>query len=204
MHKFLEILLSQIATIATAVVAYYLYKKSKSDELENAVRIIILEIKESERIVKNLNEIKTAGNFYPDDLLKITPLKGWIKYSYLFIQKLTNDEYDQLNDYFKKCDILEKYIEKNHNFFWITTEERAKQKEILGARLAQEKPDLSAVDFKNQLENLSELYFSNTSAYTPAGIKTQMDRNLDSISMITTTPVWNKLKVIAKYNDLLG
>ena len=94
MSNIVEILLSQtaaFATIATAIVAYFIYKKSKSDELENAVRIIILEIKESERIIKNLNEIKGSGNIYPDDLLKVTPLKGWVKYSHLFIQKLNND-----------------------------------------------------------------------------------------------------------------
>lgn len=207
MNNILQILLNQtaaFATIATAIVAYFIYKKSKSDQLENAVRIIILEIKESERIIKNLNEIKGSGNIYPDDLLKVTPLKGWVKYSHLFIQKLNNDEYDQLNDYFKKCEVLEKYIEKNHNFFWITTEERAKQKEMLGAKLAQEKPTLTPEEFKTEIETLAELYFSNTSAYTPAGIKTQLDRNLDSISTITTTPVWNKLKKIARYNDLLG
>lgn len=207
MDNILQTLLNQtasLATVATAIVAYFIYKKSKSDELENAVRIIILEIKESERIIKNLNEIKNSGNIYPDDLLKVTPLKGWAKYSHLFIQKLNNDEYDQLNDYFKKCEVLEKYIEKNHNFFWITTEERAKQKEMLGAKLAQENPRLTSEQFKIEIETLADLYFSNTSAYTPAGIKTQVDRNLNSISLITTTPVWNKLKKIAKYNDLLG
>ena len=120
------------------------------------------------------------------------------------MKKLNNDEYDQLNDYFKKCEVLEKYIEKNHNFFWITTEERAKQNEIMGARLACKKPHLSPDEFTTELDKLLSLYFQNTSAYTPAGIKTQIDRNLNSIVTITTTPVWNKLKTIAKYNDLLG
>lgn len=207
MQNIIQTLLNQTATFATiitAIVAYLIYKKSKSDELENAVRIIILEIKESERIIKNLNEIKNSGNIYPDDLVKVTPLKGWVKYSHLFIQKLNNDEYDQLNDYFKKCESLEKYIEKNHNFFWISTEERAKQKELLGASLAKEKPNITPEEFKTEIEKLSELYFTNTFTYTPAGIKTQLDRTLNSISTITNTPVWNKLKIIAKYNDLLG
>ncbi len=202
-----EILLNQtgsFATILTAIVAYLIYRKSKSDELENAVRIIILEIKESERVIKNLREIKSSGNLYPNDLVKVTPLKGWVRYSHLFMKKLNNDEYDQLNDYFKKCEVLEKYIEKNHNFFWITTEERAKQNEIMGAKIAYEKPSLTDEDFTIELDKTLKLYFSNTSAYTPAGIATQLDRNLNSITLITVTPVWNKLKLIAKYNDLLG
>jgi|WetSurMetagenome_2_1015567.scaffolds.fasta_scaffold287857_1 hypothetical protein len=203
----ISILLSQtaaFATIITAIVAFLIYKKSKSDELRSAVRIIILEIKESERVIKNLEEIKNSGMLYSTDLVKVTPLKGWVKYSHLFMKKLNNDQYDQLNDYFKKCEVLERYIEKNHNFFWITTEERAKQNEIMGAKLAYEKPELKDQEFKIEVEKLLATYFTNTSGYSPAGIKTQMDRILNSMTMITTTPVWDKLKIIAKYNDLLG
>lgn len=202
-----QILLGQtaaFATIVTALVALGIYLKTKQDELENAVRIIILEIKESERIIKNLWELKNSGAMYPTDLVKVTPLKGWIKYSHLFMKKLTNDEYDQLNDYFKKCEVMERYIEKNHNFFWVTTEERAKQNEIMGAKLAFENPDLTPIDFRKKLEDLLALYMESTTGYSPFGIKTQMDRNLNSITLVTITPVWNKLKKIAKYKDLLG
>lgn len=202
-----NILLNQtasFATIITAVVAYFIYKRSKDDELQNAVRIIILEIKESERVIKNLIEIKNSGNIYPTDLVKVTPLKGWVKYAHLFMKKLNNDEYDQLNDYFKNSEVLERYIEKNHNFFWITTEERARQNEILGAKLAYDFPALTPQEFSTKINDLLSLYFANTTAYTPAGIKTQMDRILNSMIMVTTTPVWNKLKSIARYDDLLG
>jgi len=192
------------ATILTAVVAFLIYRQTKKDELEGAVRIIILEIKESERAIKNLIEIKNSGSGYSNDLIKITPLKGWVRYSHLFMKKLNNDEYDQLNDYFKKCEVLEKYIEKNHNFFWITTEERARQNEIMGANLAFKEPELEDSAFKVKVDALLSLYFKNTSSYIPAGIKTQLDRNLNSIVLITTTPVWNKLKKIARYTDLLG
>lgn len=195
--------LGTLATVVTAFSAYYVYKSTKQGELEDAVRIIILEIKESERIIKNLIEIKNSGNSYPDDLVKVTPLKGWVRYSHLFIKKLNNDEYDQINDYFKKCEILERYIEKNHNFFWITTEERARQHEIMGAKYAFN-PEIPDAEFKDNLETLLEKYRSNTSSYVPAGIKKQLDRNLNSITLITSTPVWNKLKSLAKYNDLLG
>lgn len=192
------------ATILGAIVAYVIYLNSKKDELQNATRIIILEIRESERIIKNLSDIKNAGGMYPDDLIKVTPFKGWAKYSHMFIQKMNNDEYDQVSEYFKKCEILEKFLEKNHNFFWITTEERARQKEIMGAKLAIEFSELSNEDFKKKVDTLSQLYFSNTTLYSPAGIATQIDRILNSISLITPTPTWNKIKRIAKYKDMLG
>ncbi|NCN52544.1 hypothetical protein GW943_01920 [Candidatus Parcubacteria bacterium] len=192
------------ATILTAVVAYIIYRASKADELQNGVRIIILEIKESERVIRSLLEIKNAGGNYSTDLIRLTPYKGWARYSHLFIKKLTNDEYDQLNEYFKKCESLERYIEKNHNFFWITTEERARQNEQLAAQYAFKNPTIEDDDYKEQIEQSLSLYFENTSSYSPAGIKTQMDRHLSSTNLITTTPLWNKLKELAGYKDLLG
>ncbi len=192
------------ATVLTAVVAFLIYRRSKADELESAVRIIVLEIKESERIIKNLVEVKNSGSLsYPNDLVKVTPLKGWVRYSHLFMKKLNNDEYDQLNDYFKKCEVLEKYIEKNHNFFWITTEERARINEQTGGKLAYDQPMLEPAEFLEKLNAILTTCFTNT-GYVPTGIKMQIDRTLNSIALVTMTPVWNKLKMIAKYDDLLG
>jgi hypothetical protein len=200
---------SAIATIITAWVAFKIYRQAKNDEIEYAARIIILEIRESEKTVKRLTEFKNANPDphsvgYPNDLVKIIPLKGWEKYSHLFIKRMNNDEYDQISDYYNKCEILEKYLEKNYNFYWITTEERAKQKEALGAKLAYDKPDISPEDFRREIEKIGDHYSSNTLGYLPAGIRQQIDRNLNSINLITLTPTWNKLKNIAKYNDLLG
>jgi hypothetical protein len=209
-----EILLNQssaFATVLTAIVAIALYFKSKRDEIENAGRIIVLEIRESERILKSLIEIKKSEINYPDDIIKVVAFKGWIKYSHLFIKKMNNDEYDQISEYYRKCELLEKYLEKNHNFFWITTEERARQKESIGAALSLRKnaSEFPLVDYKDpkfraEVEKFSQYYFENTSLYSPVGIKTQIDKILDSVPMITLTPTWNKLKSIAKYNDILG
>lgn len=198
-----------LATIVTAIVAYKIYQKAKADELENAARILILEIRESEKAIKKLLDFKNANPDpkligYPNDLIKIIPSKAWAKYSHLFIKKVNNDEYDQLSDYYNRCEVLEKYIEKNHNFFWVSSEERAKQNEILAAQLAFKDPNIKKELFDIEHEKITNLCFKNIVPFTPAGIRTQIDRNLNSISLITTTPTWNKLKSIAKYDDLLG
>jgi hypothetical protein len=190
-----------LATVLTAVVAYWLYRKAQRDEIENAAKIIVLEIKSSEKVIKDLLETKNMNLPYSSDLVKLTPYKGWIRYSHLFVRQLNGDEFEQLNSYFKNCETLEKYIEKNHNFFWITTEERARQHEIMGATLARENPTWDALIFADNIERMLETYRANTSAFTPQGIKTQMDRYLNSTPLVTTTPVWNKLKRMAKYED---
>lgn len=204
--NWLTVLLSQtaaIATVGTVWIALYLYRKAKSDILQDAARVLILEVRESEKIVKNFLEEKLNGREYRDSLIKVLPYKGWQKYSHLFVKKMSNDEYDQLNQYFKHCEILEKFIKKNHNFFWITTEERARQKEAIGARLAYDKPGLEGDAFREEVEEICRRYFS-TMRYTPQGIKSEIDLVLDSIYLISNTPTWNKLKSIAKYEDLLG
>lgn len=212
MNSFWNAMLGQIATlatIATAFVAYYLYQKSKADDIESAARILILEIRESEKAIKKLLDFKNVNPdpksaSYPNDLIKIIPSKAWTRYSHLFIKKVNNDEYDQLNDYYSKCEVLEKYLEKNHNFFWVSTEERAKQNEILAANLAFNNSSLTKHEFDAEHEKITNLCFNGIAPFTPAGIRTQIDRNLNSISLITPTPTWNKLKFIAKYDDLLG
>lgn len=193
-------------------VVWYLYGKAKRDERKTAAKTIVLEIKEAEKVIKMFLEIKNSGGGYPADFYKVTPYKAWDRYSHLFIKKLNNDEYQQINDFYKKSEILEKYIEKNYNFFWVTTEERARLKEKIGIDYAQkviadEAAGLENVmeqDHKALIEKMAKLYMDNTSTYTPAGIKIEIEKILGSTTLIINTPTWNKLKKIADYVDLLG
>ena len=208
----LKIYHSSISTLLAGSVALYLYSKSKRDEIKTAAKTIILEIKEAEKVIKIYSEVKNSGGSYPTDFYKVTPFKAWEKHSHLFIKKLNNDEYEQISDFYKKCEILEKYIEKSYNFFWITTEERARLKERVGVdtaiRLIEKNPNvldnIKEGEFRPQVEQMALLYMSNTATYLPAGIKTEIDKVLNSINLIINTPTWNSLKKIAVYKDLLG
>jgi hypothetical protein len=210
--NFLSSYHSSLATLITGGIAWYLYQKSKWDELKTAAKTIILEIKEAEKIIKVYMGIKNNEGLYPTDYYKVTPFKAWDKYSHLFIKKLNNDEYEQINDFYKKCDTLEKYIEKNYNFFWITTEERAKLKERIGMDFSLDlirsgiELDFEKTDgqYRAEVEKRSKLYMSNTGPYSPAGIKTEIDKTLNSINLIINTPTWNNIKKIAGYKDTLG
>lgn len=211
MQHFLEIF-NGVSTILAGSIVWILYVKAKKDEIRTAAKTIILEIKEAEKIIKIFIDIKNAEGSYPTDFYKVTPYKAWEKYSHLFIKKLNNDEYQQINEFYKKCEILEKYIEKNYNFFWVTTEERARQKERIGAenalKLISADPhvieSIKEGEYRNQVEKISLLYMSNTGVYLPAGIKTEIDKILNSVTLIINTPTWNNLKKIAGYKDLLG
>lgn len=208
----LKVYHASISTLLAGGVAWYLYYKAKKDEIRTATKTIILEIKEAEKIIKFFLDIKNRNESYPTDFFKVTPYKAWNKYSHLFIKKLNNDEYEQINDFYKKCEILEKYIEKNYNFFWVTTEERARQKERIGADFALNMylQDKDAIKHKERqhfddVEKLTAvLYMSNTGVYLPAGIKTEIDKTLNSITLIINTPTWNSLKRVAGYKDILG
>lgn len=210
--EILETYHASIATLLAGSVAWYLYGKANRDELKTAAKTIILEIKEAEKVIKLFLDIKNSGQSYPSDFFKVTPYKAWEKYSHLFIKKLNNDEYQQINEFYKKCEILEKYIEKNYNFFWVTTEERARQKEKLGSGYAQRLAstnssllnDISEGEYRDDIEKISLIYMSNTSTYVPVGIKMEIDKILTSLTLIINTPTWNNLKKIADYKDMLG
>lgn len=206
MNEWISILLGQTSTIATLLsgwIAYNVYKHSKEDEVDTAARILFLEVKESEKELKKLIEYKinTGGDNYPHtDIIKLIQNKAWSKYSHLFIDKLTTDEYEQLNAYFKKCEIIEKYFEKQHNFFWVTTEERARMHEQLGSKLAYENQTLDDKTLNAIFEKTSALYRRNTTLYSPQGITSEINKQLESITLPSVTPLWNKLKELAKYS----
>ncbi len=196
--------LTAIVTAVGAIAAYVIYEKQKKDDLKNAARAVLLEVRQSEKIVKALLTIKESSIDYPKQFTKILPQGNWYKYSHLFVNEMANEEYEQMNEYYGYCETIEKYLIKNHNFFWVTTEERARQKESLGAILAEKNTALSPSDFKELIESVSSLYISNTSAYAPQGIITEINKTLDSITLISTTPTWGTLKRIARYKDILG
>lgn len=212
MINFIQTYHSSIATLLAGSIAWHLYRRAISDELKTATKTIILEIKEAEKIIKIFLDIKNSGANYPTNFYKVTPHKAWDKYSHLFIKKLNNDEYQQINDFYKKGEILEMYIEKNYNFFWVTTEERARLKEKIGFDAALDLisknvnvlDDIKEGEYQDFVEKKALLYMSNTSLYAPAGIKMEIDKTLSSISLIINTPTWNNLKKIADYNDILG
>ena len=111
-------------TFIVGSLAFYIYTKQKADEKNSAARILFLEIKESEKELRKLIEYKihTGGADYPpENIVKLIQNKAWVKYSHLFIENFNTDEYQQLDEYFKKCDIFEKYFEKQHSFFWVST-----------------------------------------------------------------------------------
>ncbi len=189
-------------TFVVGSLAFYIYTEQKADEKNNAAKILFLEIKESEKELKKLIDYKISNPqaSYPyENIVKLIQNKAWIKYSHLFIKDLNNDEYQQLDEYFRKCDILEKYFEKQHNFFWIATEERARQKEEMGSKMAYDNQAMLPDEFKIKIENTARLYIDNTLIYNPKGITNEINKQLESIYLLSLTPIWSKLKELAGY-----
>ena len=76
---------SAIATVLTAGVAYWLYRLQKNADFESGARIVVLEIKEAEKTIRALLEIRNSApdvnaTIYPEDVVKIVPNKSWNKY----------------------------------------------------------------------------------------------------------------------------
>lgn len=191
-----------LTTFGVGSLAIYIYIRQKSDEKGNSARILFLELRESEKELKKLIDYKitTSGEDYPQqNIVKLLQNRSWSKYAHLFIENFNNDEYQQLDEYFKKCDILEKYFEKQHHFFWISTEERARQKEGIGAKLAFDNPTMPPAVFSTTVNDISNLYIQNTRTYAPAGITIEINKQLEAITLISVTPLWTKLKDLASY-----
>ncbi len=192
-------------TFVVGSFAIFLYLYQKHDTKNSAARILFLELKESESEIKKLIDYRLTHRtdavfIYPQtNIIKLIPNRAWDNYSHLFIEDFNTDEYQQLDEYFKKCILLERYFEKQHEFFWISTGERARQYEQIGAKLAYENPAMTVQNYSDSLRTIQILY-ANSMNYAPQAITNEINKQLDSITLPSTTPLWNKVRTLADYD----
>ena len=97
-------------TLIVGFLAFGLYFKQKSDKKRDASKIILSEIVNSEKIIKEVKEIKklttlAVGNINigPDPMKFHLGVLSWNKYKYLFIGDFESYEWEKVNLFFAKC-----------------------------------------------------------------------------------------------------
>ena len=113
-----------LATMLTGYFAVRVYKNQKLDERINAARIITSEIRNAEEGIEAIKQrLETVGF---GDFPSVLPLNSWRRYLYLFAKDFDQDEIELINSFYVRCEAIEDYVKRDNNFFWITTEERAR------------------------------------------------------------------------------
>lgn len=88
-----------VAGVVTATVgyfAYFVYEKGKSNQLEDAARIIILDIRNAEDAVNGVRLHSSRQSW----LKVVWQENSWLKYKHLLVGELNSDEFKLLDQFF--------------------------------------------------------------------------------------------------------
>lgn len=184
-----------LSTIVAAGWAFLVYNKSKTDNKMQAARVLLMEIRNAE---ERINQIKQKiADEQTNDLPSVLTQRNWKHYSHLFVSDFDQDELKLITNFFDYSEIIEDLCKRNNDFFWITTEERAKVTQQKLAELvihAEQNPETSLVDMKR---NFLDKFVNDGYSYAPQKTINVIKLHLDKIEMLTTASCGVKLKKIA-------
>lgn len=182
--------------------ALFIYLKQKSDERTNAATTVLLEIRSAESKIDIIIDKLDKKN--STDLPQVLPVNSWRKYSHLFVKNFDLDEIQLLNSFYSSCEIIEDLSNRQNNFVWVTTEERARAVQNILATIHDDfQKDSVAGDplakhrFDSRKIGLGEFFMNEGLSYAPEKILSGLRYQTQNIKRITTTPCGAKLKQLA-------
>lgn len=188
---------SSFVTILVGSVAIFLYLKQKSDFKEQASRALLLEIRTAEERLAQLSDMVTSGS--RDDLPTVLTSGSWKVYSHLFVGDFDQDELKLITTFYNYGEIIDDFVKRNNNFFWITTEERARvvQQKLVDL-VIHSKTQETPVDLEQLKHELLDNFANDPYSYSPQKTTSAISSYLEKTPQITTTSAGLKLKMLAK------
>ncbi|MDR0463055.1 MAG: hypothetical protein LBG64_02445 [Pseudomonadales bacterium] len=182
----------------SALVIYYLQRRSK---IRNAAIVLLGEIRTAEQNI-NIANSSLEQMFFIDWPI-IMPENSWRKYAHLFAKRLDRDEFKMISSFYSNCELLDFYTKRNDDFFWVSTEERAR---VLPGFLLDNISDIydkqgSEEDMQKRRDDIISLFTGKLLgiySYAPDVINKKMGLYLNKLSPISHSPCCKILKKIAE------
>lgn len=202
MSIFLE-LFSGVATMITGAVAIGIYFYQKKDAKIQAARVLLIEIRTAEERVNQIKE--QISNNSISDLPSVLASNSWKNYSHLFVRDFDVDEMKLMNSFYDCCEIIEDFSKRNNNFFWITTEEKARVLQQMLANTIEEKlkevPFQEIEEFKKSIDAKRDFirtaFDHHGFVYTPQKTIDEINKYLSRVPVVTISNCGLILKKIA-------
>lgn len=173
-----------------------LYIKQKKDYKREAAEIILMEIRNAE---KTINQIEEMGPIDSIRNLFILPVNNWNKYNHLFVKDFDRDEWDLINSFYSKCSLAEKSLEEIRDNLSNQIKYKAECVQNFLGQMAKEA--MNDDDYKNKKKIFLERFGKEGHLFNPSQPLNDLGRFLSRISIITASTVGTKLKIIAKVSD---
>ncbi len=181
---------SSFVMLLVGSIAIFLYLKQKSDAKVQAARVLLLEIRTAEERINQIKDMIEGSS--SEDLPTVFTTNSWKTYSHLFVSDFDQDELKLVGAFYDYAALIGDFAKRNNDFFWITTEERAR---IVQQKLAElVVSDVLPVERNKRLDDIS----SDGYSYTPNKTIKEIKKYTEKIVSITTTSAGIKLKYLAK------
>ncbi len=198
--------LAGASTLGTGWFAIRVFKLQKLDEKVNAAVSILFEIRNAEEKLEILREQLNSENSI--DLPSVLPVNSWIKYSHLFAKDFDGDELKLMNNFYNSCSSVEDLVNRQNNFIWVATEQRAKTaQKLLGDIHIEFQRDVSGgmnttdakTKFDNERAGITQFYGDEGYFYAPKKTIEGLKFEITKFQKVTTTTCGAKLKKLAAF-----
>jgi hypothetical protein len=206
-----------LMTILVGSTALIIYNKTKDDSKKDAANIVLLEIQNAERLLK---QIMVSINSDPPTLpqnIFLMQTESWSKYRYLFVRDFDWNEWNEITDFYNIAQQYDQAVVYNNSFFPKNEEQIRVNLQRIAADYARKYTKkifpLSNID-ENRIKLHEEFvalnrqfrdrYMGEDSLYLYSPKKPVSDAKLILNSMntnISLTTIGTKLKKLANRHD---
>jgi hypothetical protein len=209
-----------LVTLVVGSFAILLYYRQKRDFKKRAAQVVLLEIQNAEKRLKEararLDTSESAGRKELPERLYVMPSDSWDTYNHLFVRNFLPNEWEAINDFYSKCALFDEAIRHNDGRFGREEQEirrNAHQATYEYARayhdqIAKATDDKQKSEFEEEfIKGRNNLVYLLTTAkfiftYTPVKQLQNVERLLETIDMdLSLSAVGTKLQKLSRGNS---
>jgi len=185
---------SGFLTLITGLIALLVYWLQNKSRVREAAIILMTEIRSAEKAIQ---DIKNGADIFNLNI-SILPVSGWNKYYHLFAQKLTRDQFESLDSFFKNCNAAEKELNRIRVFFTDgCLQAKCENIQIKLLDLAEKYKD-SEIEYTKTKDGILEIFHKENYWFLPNKTKDDFQKYVINISQISSTPLWERLESLSK------
>lgn len=182
--------------------AIYLYKRQKYDYKKDSANIILMEIRNAEKIIDSIKEGQPI-----DSNVVLLPTNSWVKNGYIFINDLDGDQLTLINKFYNQCTLIDKALsqlslsvqleQKSNHIHKNLVELASEITRSYTIPLDDVTSDTVKKIFLIRKQNFLNIIEKDGYAFFPAGPRNEIQNALNRIEKVTTSMAGDKLKKIA-------
>lgn len=155
-----------LVTLVVGSTAIIIYSKTKDDFKKDAANIVLLEIQNAERALKQVTESVNAEFPTLPQNIFLMQTESWSKYRYLFVRDFDWNEWNEVTDFYDKAQLYDKAVTYNNSFFQKNEEQiRYNIQRTLSDYAMDYTNKVSALKDKDAIEKQQKAYIAKIKQY---------------------------------------